>query len=391
MTGRIQLKKSEERRLKAGHLWIFSNEIAEMEVGKAGELAHVYDSRGYLAGTAYANPNSLITARMLSRKAVNELDLAWWQKRLQAALTLRESFFPTSHYRWVFAEGDFLPGLVIDRFGDDVVIQAYTAGIELQLPTIIEAVQALVSPRNIYLQNNLKSRELEGLNQYAKVAVGDGDGLITAVEGGASLHCHALSGQKSGYFYDQRPNRSWIANHVDGKRVLDLFSYVGAFAVQSLQAGASEVVSIDASESALAFAEENVKTLDASSRWQGVKADVMHVLADMQAGGEKFDVVICDPPAFVKGRKQMKSGLAGYEKLNTMASRLVSPGGILCSASCSGLVTFDEFRKVMGRSLRAGGHRAHTLYEGSAGVDHPSLPAMAETRYLKFMALHVES
>jgi len=387
MVGRIELKKNEERRLKAGHLWIFSNEIKSIEVERPGDLAQVFDARGKLLGTAYANPHSLIAGRMLSRKALEQLDTDWWQRRLGMALQLRDALFAAPHYRWVHGEGDRLPGLIIDRFGDDVVVQAHTAGIERQLESVCEAITALVAPKNIYLQNDIRVRKLEGLENYTRVHSGDGTGEIVAVEHGVAMHAHALEGQKTGYFFDQRPNRAWLAPLTKGKRVLDLFSYVGAFSAQALQAGAAEVVSVDASQAALKYAERNMNELGAAERWQGVCADVMKWIPEQIAAGERFDVVVCDPPAFVKSRKLLREGLAGYQKVNKLAARLVAPGGILCSASCSGLVSSDDLRKSVSMGLREAGRSARIIYEGGAGADHPWLPAMPETRYLKFFAM----
>jgi 23S rRNA (cytosine1962-C5)-methyltransferase len=387
MVGRIELRKNEERRLKAGHLWIFSNEIKQIEVGEPGGLAQVFDARGKLLGTAYANPHSLISGRMLSRKALESIDAEWWQRRLGAALQLRQALFDAPHYRWVHGEGDRLPGLIVDRFGDDVVVQAHTAGIERQLESICAAITALVAPSNIYLQNDIRVRKLEGLENYTRVHSGDGSGKIVAVENGVAMHAHALEGQKTGYFFDQRPNRAWLAPLTKEKRVLDLFSYVGAFAAQALQAGATEVVSVDASQTALEYAERNMSELGAAERWQGICADVMKWIPEQVAQGERFDVVVCDPPAFVKSRKLLREGLAGYQKVNKLAARLVAPGGMLCSASCSGLVSSDDLRKSVGAGVREAGRSARMIYEGGAGMDHPWLPAMPETRYLKFFAM----
>lgn len=387
MVGRIELKKNEERRLKAGHLWIFSNEIQRIEVEQPGGLAQVFDARGKLLGTAYANPHSLITGRLLSRKALATLDVDWWQRRLRTALSLREAMFAEPHYRWVHGEGDRLPGLIIDRFGDDVVVQAHTAGIECQLEAICDAIEALIAPRNIYLQNDIKVRELEGLERYSRVGRGSGTGEIVAVEAGVAMHADALHGQKTGYFFDQRPNRAWLAPLARDKRVLDLFSYVGAFAAQALRGGAAEVVSVDASQAALDFAGRNMQELGAAEHWQGICADIMQWLPQQIEAGARYDVVICDPPAFVKSRKLLRQGLSGYQRVNKLAARLVAPGGILCSASCSGLVSSDDLRKSVGAGLREAGRAAQIIYEGGAGPDHPWLPAMPETRYLKFLAM----
>jgi 23S rRNA (cytosine1962-C5)-methyltransferase len=390
VTARLQLKPGEEHRLRAGHLWIFANELARFDQVEPGELVHVYDAAGHALGTAYANPASKIVARMLSKKCLSALKPAWWQDRLGAALAMRNWLFASPHYRWVHGEGDRLPGLVIDRYGDDIVIQAHTAGMERQLPAIAEAVTALARPANIYLNNKTGFRQLEGLTGYTRTLLGTGDGVVTAMEGGLPMHCQALEGQKTGYFYDQRPNREWIGRHCRGRRVLDLFAYVGAFAQASLAGGAVEVVSVDASASALDWARRNIEAAGFADRWRAVGADVSKALVDMAAGGERFDIVISDPPAYVKSRAKLKQGLRGYARLAEEAAHLIKPGGMLCAASCSGLVSADDFRKATVQGVKAAGRGAQIVHEGGAGADHPWLPAMPETRYLKFTAMMLD-
>lgn len=390
MAGKLVLKPNEERRIKRGHLWIYADEVASLDLEAAGALVEVIDSRGHSMGTAYANPESRIVARMLSKKALPELKAAWWKDRLQFALKQREWLFDSPHYRWIHGEGDKLPGLIIDRFGDDVVLQAHTAGIEYQLETIIQVVDELVSPANIYLHNQIGARSLEGLTQYNRVVKGSGDGLLTADEHGMPMLCHAIDGQKTGYFYDQRPNRAWIGSIAHGKRVLDLFSYVGAFAVNALRGGASEVVSIDASQDALTYAGKNVQANGFGDRWQGICADVMDHLVEMDKAKERFDIVICDPPAFVKNRKKLQEGLRGYERVTTRSAKLVKAGGILCVASCSRLVSAEDLRKSVFDGVRGAGRAGQVIYEGGAGADHPWLPSMPETRYLKFIGMFLD-
>ncbi len=384
VNARLILKPREERRIKAGHLWIYADEIARLDQAEPGALAHVFDARGNALGTAWVNPESRITGRMCSRKLLAGLELRWWRDRLRQALARREWLFATPHYRWVHGDGDRLSGLVIDRFGEDVVIQAHTAGIERSLEEIIAAVRELANPRAIYLNNIIGSRRLDGLNEYARLACGEGDGLVTADEHGLPMRCHALEGQKTGYFYDQRPNRGWIGGASRGRRVLDLFAYVGAFAAQALRGGAREVVSMDASQQALAFAEENIRAAGFADRWRGVRADIMKALPELAADGERFDIVICDPPAFAKSRASLARGLRGYQRLARDAARLVAPGGMLALASCSGLVGEDDFRKACMRGIREAGRGGGIVHVGCAGADHPWQPAMPETRYLKF-------
>ncbi len=384
MSGTLKLKRDEERRLKAGHLWIYADEVARLDVDEPGALVRVQDARGHVIGSAWANPNSKIVGRMISRKPLDELTPRWWRERLGAALARRSWLFPGPHYRLVHGEGDRLPGLVVDRFGRDVVIQAHTAGADRELPNIVAAVDALLEPDNIYINNKAGSRQLEGLDMDARMAKGGGDGEIVADEGGLAMHGHALEGQKTGYFYDQRPNRAWIGAHCKRRRVLDLFAYVGAFAARALAGGAASVTSVDASARALDYARRNMEANGLADRWQGVEADVMDWLPTLAADGERYEVVICDPPAFAKSRARLRQGLRGYQKLARLAARVTAPGGMLALASCSGLVGEDEFRKACLRGVREAGRSGQIVHVGGAGADHPWLPAMPETRYLKF-------
>ncbi len=390
MNGVIRLKRGEERRLKAGHLWIYADEVAHLNVDGPGALARVLDASGHVIGTAHANPDSRIVGRMLSRKPLNRLTPRWWKIRLETALSRREQLFDTPHYRLVHGDGDRLPGLVIDRFGGDVVIQAHTAGMDRALDDIIQAVHALLSPVNIYINNRAGARRLEGLDARTRHVRGKGDGVVTAHECGLPMRCHALEGQKTGYFYDQRPNRRWIGAHCADRRVLDLFAYVGAFAAQALRGGAASVTSVDASAPALDFARLNMEQNGFAERWQGIRADVMHWLQAAVADNARFDTVVCDPPAFVKSRARRQQGLRGYRKLARLAAGVTAPGGMLALASCSGLVSEDEFRKACLHGLREAGRSGIIVHVGCAGADHPWLPAMPETRYLKFLVLMLD-
>jgi len=390
MPGRLILKRHEERRLKAGHLWIYADEIAELHLDEPGDLVHVYTDRGTPLGTAYANPASRIVARLVSGGRLNVLRPAWWRDRIGAALARREWLFDSPHYRLVHGEGDRLPGLIVDRFGDELVLQAHTAGIERHRDAIIEALCRLLKPSAVHVANRTDSRLLEGLPRLAYTAHGESDGTVRAIENGLTLRCHALEGQKTGYFYDQRPNRAWIARASSGRRVLDLFAYVGAFAMHALAGGARDVISVDASASALAFAEENIRAAGALDRWRPIRADAMKLLPELAAAKERFDIVICDPPAFVKSRARKARGLRGYQKLARQTARLVAPGGMLALASCSGLVSEDEFRKACLRGIREAGRAGSVVHLGGAGADHPWNPAMPETRYLKFLALMLD-
>ncbi len=390
MAGRLILKRNEERRLKTGHLWIYADEVAELRVDAPGGLVHVFSAHGTPLGTAYANPESRIVARLVSGRRLDALHPAWWRDRLKSALARREWLFDSPHYRLVHGEGDRLPGLIVDRFGEDLVLQAHTAGIERHLEAILDALEHLLKPKTIYVANRAGSRLLEGLPLDSYIARGDGDGSVAAVEGGIELRCNALTGQKTGYFYDQRPNRAWMRRIARDRRVLDLFAYVGAFALQALAGGAREVVSVDSSETALSCAEANIRASAPSGRWRPIRADVLKLLPQLIEEGERFEIVICDPPAYVKSRARKQQGLRGYRKLARETARLVAPGGMLALASCSGLVSEDEFRKACLHGIREAGRAGSIVHVGGAGPDHPWNPAMPETRYLKFFVFMLD-
>lgn len=390
MVGKLILKKGEDRRIRRGHLWIFSNEVASMEIKQAGDLVHVFDARGRFVATAYANPKTLICARILSKRRITTLDVQWWQNRLQRAHDLRQRYCDTPNYRWVHGDGDSLPGLAIDRFNDQAVVQTHTLGMERFIPDIVEAAKRILPLRNIYLQNQASIRVLEGLPLYCKTIYGEGDGELVVEENGCRFRCHAFQGQKTGYFFDQRPNRKWVVKHAHGKRVLDAFCYVGAFSALCLQGGAKEVWSIDQSETAMKYAEMNIEAVGGKAKWRKMIGEVLPTFAELESLKEKFDIVIVDPPAFIKSRKQYKKGVEGYINLNKHAARLVAPNGLLCTSSCSGLLSPEDFRKTIARALIEAKRRGYVIKEGGAGPDHPWPPAMPELRYLKFMAVHLD-
>ncbi|RMG92369.1 MAG: class I SAM-dependent rRNA methyltransferase, partial [Zetaproteobacteria bacterium] len=234
------------------------------------------------------------------------------------------------------------------------------------------------------------SRKHEGIERYARLVHGHGSGHVQVMENGAILECDALAGQKTGYFFDQRPNRSWVGSLCEGRAVLDLFAYVGAFAVQALKAGAAHVTSVDASQSALHWASRNVARLGAENRWEAIRGDMPRVLHDLGQQKRRFDIVICDPPAFVKSRSKRQAGLRGYQGLARSCAALVRAEGLLCAASCSGLIDMDEFRLATLKGIREAGRSAQIVHVGEAGADHPWLPSMPETRYLKFMAWRLD-
>lgn len=382
----LRLKKNEERRIRAGHLWVFSNEIDVAATPLAsfspGEHAEVQDYRGAPLGTAYVNPRSLIAARLVSRQRHRPLGVDMLRRRLQKALDLREALFRGPFYRLVFGEGDALPGLVVDRFGPHLVVQVTTAGMERVTDEIVEALRDVVRPESILLRNDTSGRGLEGLESFVRPAYGEVPEVFALQENGVEFQVPA-TGQKTGWFYDHRMTRARAAAYVRDRRVLDVFSYVGGWGVQAAAAGAAQVVCVDASGPALEWAQRNAALNGAADRVATLRADAFDALGRLSADGEKFGVVILDPPAFIKRKKDAKAGEEAYRRANQMAMEVLEPGGFLVSASCSYHLHRDALLDAMLRAGRRLGREVQVLEEGHQGPDHPIHPAIPETAYLK--------
>ncbi|MFT5700488.1 MAG: 23S rRNA (cytosine1962-C5)-methyltransferase [Desulforhopalus sp.] len=383
---KLQLKKNEERRLRAGHLWIYSNEVNIIETPlkqfAPGDQVRVISHDGKSLGTAYVNPKSLICARLISRK-VEPLDQTLLHKRITQALTLRETLFKDPFYRLVYGESDLLPGLVVDRFGDHLSVQLNSAGMDVLKDEIVETLKTLLKPSSILLRNDSSMRNLEGMETEVVAAHGTPPSEVELIENGVKMLAPLYDGQKTGWFYDQRPNRAELGRFVHGKRVLDVFSYVGSFAVQAAAFGAKEVWSVDASRFALEMAEKNAQLNGFGDIFTGAEGDAFDVLKALRAEDEKFDVIVVDPPAFIKRKKDHKEGLRAYHRINELAMRLLPEDGILLSASCSMHLHRDDLLDVLRSGARKTGHHAQVLFEGMQGPDHPVHPAIAETKYLK--------
>ena len=400
------LKKGEERRIRAGHLWVFSNEVDTQQTPlkglEPGEFVNIADSRGKPLGTAYANPASLITARLVSPKQNAPLDAELLEQRIKNALALRETLFDHPCYRLVHAEGDYLPGLVIDRYGSDFAIQITTAGMERLKPAICEAMEKIFPGLNIVFRNDTQSRALENLPQetsvfqpYLSRPVPEEFSLI---ENGLKYHVPSLNGQKTGWFYDQRPNRKFAFELARGltrqnraARMLDTFSYAGGFGVAAAAGGAKEIFFLDASGPALELAAENLSRNEFAHKPEGrlIEGDALALLAEMKNEGEKFDLVSVDPPAFIKRKKDEEAGLAAYFRTNELAIGLTEPGGYLISSSCSQHLSPDSLRRIIQRAASRVFRNIQILAEGRQGPDHPAHPAMPETEYLKTFVVRV--
>jgi len=388
------LNRGAERRLKRGHLWIYSNEVdtkrSPLKGIEAGSQCRVLDSQGKPLGTAFVNPGQLICGRLVSRaEQGGELDAALLSERLQTTLAMRERYFDHPSYRLVYGDSDWLPGLVVDRFGDSLVVQVSNWGMERLLPQVVDALVELVKPKGILLRNDHQGRALEEMPLVNEVAYGEVPEMAPFEENGVPLLAPVHTGQKTGWFYDHRDNRARLNQWVKGRKVLDLFSYAGGWGVQALASGADSATCVDASEQALEWCRANASHNGLADRLQTVRGKAVDVLKAMVAEGEQFDVVVLDPPAFIKRRKDHKAGLSAYRHINELAMRLLAANGLLVSASCSMHLQADELLECVRGAAHRLGRPAALLSSGGQGADHPVHPAIPETRYLKAHFVHL--
>lgn len=379
----LRLKPHEERRLRAGHLWVYSNEVDTAKTPLAavepGGLCRIVDARGKPLGLGYANPHTLLCARLLTSQADARIDGDWFARRLRSALFLRERLYRQPYYRLVYGESDGLPGLVIDRYGAVCVVQAATAGMERLKPALIDGLQQVLAPAGILFRNDTAMRETEGLPTADEV-IGEVPDMVAIEEAGVRFEIPVRTGQKTGWFYDQRANRDRLAGYVAGRSVLDVFSYIGGWALRSLKAGAASATVVDSSAPALEAAARNAALNGVAL--EAIKGQALDVLRELR-GQRKFDVVIVDPPALIKRKKDQDAGMAHYGALNRAAIELLSEEGILVSCSCSHHLSADELQRTLLRESRAAGRRLQLLEQGGQSPDHPVHPAIPETRYLK--------
>jgi 23S rRNA (cytosine1962-C5)-methyltransferase len=380
----LRLKRNEDRRLQAGHLWIFSNEVDTQQTPltkfKPGELVRVLAHNDRALGLGYVNPNSLICARLLGTWKVP--DAGWFAGRFRHALVLRERLYAAPYYRLVYGESDGLPGLVIDRFGTAVVVQIGTAGMEHFKPQIQRALQDVLHSDSLLFKNDGGSREMEGLPSYVEWAGGESGDLGTVVEDGLEFRAPLAEGQKTGWYFDQAANRRALQKYIKpGARVLDVFSYVGAWGVRAAKSGAGDVLCVDGSAAALEQASANAARNGCQLAIR--KGDAFDVLESLAGERAKFDVIILDPPAFAKRKKDLPKALAAYKRLNQLALRLLAAEGILVSCSCSQHVSAEDLQDAIGKAARAAEKQVQILEMGGQAPDHPVHPAIPETRYLK--------
>jgi len=382
----LRLKRGEERRITAGHMWVFSNEIdtarTPLSALERGELVRVESFREQFLGYAYVNPHALICARIVGRDIGRPLDRTLIRERLEAALALRRRLSDMPYYRWVFGESDGLPGLVLDRYGDLIVGQIATAGMEALKSAVADAVRAVLEPSALFWKNDSGARALEQLPQTTESAFGLAPAEVEVREGDLRFAAPLARGQKTGWFYDQTANRKRLSRYLwGGVRVLDVCSYVGAWAITAMKCGATRAHSIDTSETALQFAERNAQANGVNLEL--TRRDAFDALRALHAGGERFDVVILDPPAFIKRKKDFPQGQAAYRKLNQLAMLLIEGDGLLVSCSCSYHLPAEELLALIQGAARHSGRFVQILESAGQSPDHPVHPAIAESRYLK--------
>jgi 23S rRNA (cytosine1962-C5)-methyltransferase len=380
--------------LRLGHPWAFSNEILMEPATKAitpGSPVVLRAAGGDALGVATFNPHSLIAARVVCNDGEARLDRALIEDRLASALRLRTRLYGGApFYRLVHAEADGLPGLIVDRYGGLLVVQTNTAGMDRLTDDIVAALETVVSPDAVLLKNDSPARRLEGLALETRVLKGEVGATVDLVENEARFVCDPAGGQKTGWFYDQRDNRAMVASLAQGARVLDAWAYAGGFGVLAAVSGAAHVVLLDRSQPALDLARQAALQNGVDARCEIRRGEAFDVLAQFAAAGERFDIVVCDPPAFVKSRKDLKPGAQGYRKMTRLAAPLVAPDGLLFVASCSHLVDPPLFAEQVRRGLHDAGRDARVLRATGAGMDHPVHPSLPETAYLKGLLLSLD-
>lgn len=381
----LRLNKGQERRLKSGHPWAFSNEIGmkpEYRSLPPGLPVRLEGDDGWRFGTFMFNPHSLIAARLLDRDPAAAIDAAFMRGRIAEAAALRARVCDGPYHRLVHAEADRLPGLVIDRYGDVAVVQANTAGMDRLLPEIVAAVIDLLPVRAVVARNDSAARGHEGLPESVGLLHGS-DAAAEVIEGGVVFPVDPLSGQKTGFFFDQRPNRDRVAALADGARVLDVFCHTGAFGLRCAAAGAADVTLVDASAPALDHARQAAERNGLTARVATRRGDAFDVMTELGQAGERYDIVVCDPPAFAKSKKDQAAGLRAYGRMARLAAPLVAQGGFLFVASCSHHAPAEMFAASIAEALHRARRDARIVASGGAGPDHPVHPLLPESAYLK--------
>jgi 23S rRNA (cytosine1962-C5)-methyltransferase len=387
--------KARARAIRHGFPWVYADELVldrRTRALEAGTLVRLDDAERRPLGTAALTPASRIPARLLDPDPAADIGPDWLAARIESAAALRARLYPAPFHRLVHAEADGLPGLVIDRFGAAAVVQPNTAWAERRLPQIVEALVRVTGVETVVKNGRGRARAAEGLPEETAVLRGAVDGPVPVAMNGATYMADLTGGQKTGLYYDQRDNHAFAARLVagDGRaRVLDMFSHVGGFALAALAAGAGRALAVDGSEPALALARQGAAETGVAERLETRASDAFAALEGLAAEGARFELVVCDPPAFAPSKAALDKGLRAYERVARLAAPLVAPGGFLVLCSCSHAADLARFRTACGRGIGRAGRRAQLIHAGFAGADHPSLPELGETAYLKALAFRL--
>ncbi len=387
------MPKAAAQAIRHGFPWVYANELVTDRRTRAlapGTIAVLEDAERRQMGLVGVNPNSRITCRILDRDPAAEIGVTWFRDRLRAALSLRDRLFPDPFYRLVHAEADGLPGVVIDRFGDAAVIQPNAAWADVLFDDLVEALVEVTGVKTVVKNASGRARSLEGLDENTIVVRGTVTAPVPVPMNGATYMADMTGGQKTGLFYDQRPNHAFAASLAHGARVLDVFSHVGGFALAALAAGAERALAVDSSAPALDLARDGAARTGVADRFTTEKGDAFSVMEALAEREERFGLVVCDPPAFAPSKQALEAGLRAYERVARLAAALVEPGGYLVLCSCSHAADLSKFRTASARGIGRAGRRAQILYTGFAGADHPQLPQLAESGYLKALAFRLD-
>jgi 23S rRNA (cytosine1962-C5)-methyltransferase len=384
--------KAEARAVRLGFPWVYADELVTDRRTASlapGALAVLEDGERREIGLVTVNTKSKIIARMLDRDALAQIDQAWFAARLTTALALRERLHDTPHYRLIHAEADGLPGVIIDRFGDAADILPNAAWAEALIDALSAALQQVTGVSVVIKNGTGRARALEGLKDENVVLAGTLTGPIPVPMNGATYFADLEGGQKTGLFFDQRPNHAFAKRLAKGSKVLDVFSHVGGFALAALAGGAQSALAVDASAPALALAAKGAAA-SGFANFATRQGDAFDVLEALGTEGARFDMVICDPPAFAPNKNALEAGLRAYERVAKLAAGLVSPGGYLVLCSCSHAADLTAFRNACARGIGRGGRKAQLIYTGFAGPDHPMMPVLAESAYLKSLFFRLD-
>ncbi|UFS65249.1 class I SAM-dependent rRNA methyltransferase [Paracoccus denitrificans] len=385
--------KSKPQAIRHGFPWVFADELVTDRRTRAippGSFALLEDAERRPLGLVTVNPDSRIIARMMDPDPQAQITRDWIAARLQRALALRARLFDAPFYRLIHAEADGLPGTIIDRFGDAAVIQPNAAWAERMVEDIAAALREVTGVSTVILNGQGRARALEGLDERTEILSGAVDGPIEVPMNGAIYLADLTQGQKTGLFYDQRPNHAFAQRLAQGQRVLDVFSHVGGFGLAALAAGATHATCVDGSAAALELARGGARAMGAEARLTTRQGDAFEQMEALAAEGAQFDLVICDPPAFAPSKPALEAGLRAYERVAKLAAPLVAPGGYLGLCSCSHAADLIAFRNASARGIGRGGRRTQLLHTGQAGPDHPTLPQLAETGYLKALFFRLD-